>query len=110
MPPKSATAPAQQAAPAAAPAAAAQAAGKRSWLGPIAGLAAGIGLAALLSHFGMGEGVANFLMLALLAFAAFMVVRWFLNRNKPAMQRPMQYAGQAVIFKPNWQLAGKDTA
>lgn len=66
---------------------------KRNWMGPLAGLAAGLGIAALLSHFGMGEGVANFLMMALLAMAAFMLVRWFLNRNKPAMQRPMQYAG-----------------
>ncbi len=51
--------PAQQAAPGAqgaAPAAAgaAAAAGKRSWLGPIAGLAAGLGLAALFSHLGLG--------------------------------------------------------
>jgi predicted lipid-binding transport protein (Tim44 family) len=76
--------------------AAAGAAPKRNWMGPLAGLAAGLGIAALLSHFGLGEGVANFLMLALLAFAAFMLVRWFLNRNKPAMQRPMQYAGQGA--------------
>ena len=44
-------------APAAAPAAAA--ASRNSWLGPIAGLAAGIGLAALFSHLGLGEGLAN---------------------------------------------------
>src|SRR5262249_56540614 len=49
--------------PATAPAAAPS--GMSRWLGPIAGLAAGIGLAALLSHFGLGEGVATFLMLAL---------------------------------------------
>ncbi len=71
---------------------AAAAPGKRSWMGPLAGLAAGLGIAALLSHFGMGEGVANFLMIALLALAAFMLVRWFLNRNKPQVQ-PFQYAG-----------------
>jgi len=91
VPPKSATAPAQQAAPAAAPAAAAQAAGKRSWLGPIAGLAAGIGLAALLSHFGMGEGVANFLMIALLVMAAIFVIRLLLRKKEP--QSAMQFAG-----------------
>src|SRR5512139_2935418 len=40
------------------PAAAAPAAksGMSKWLGPIAGLAAGLGLAALLSHFGLSEG------------------------------------------------------
>jgi predicted lipid-binding transport protein (Tim44 family) len=64
----------QQAAPtnaaAATPGAAAAAApAKRSWMGPIAGLAAGLGLAALMSHLGMGEAFANFLMLALLAVA-----------------------------------------
>jgi predicted lipid-binding transport protein (Tim44 family) len=76
--------------------AAAGATPKRNWMGPIAGLAAGLGIAALLSHFGLGEGVANMLMMVLLALAAFMLVRWFLNRNKPAMQQPMQYAGQGV--------------
>ena len=43
--------------PAAAPA-------KRSWMGPIAGLAAGLGLAALASHFGFGEELANMMMIA----------------------------------------------
>jgi predicted lipid-binding transport protein (Tim44 family) len=62
---------------------------KNSWMGPIAGLAAGLGLAALFSHLGMGEGMANFLMLALLAMAAFMLFRFFMRRNAPAMQ----YAG-----------------
>jgi predicted lipid-binding transport protein (Tim44 family) len=69
--------------PAAAPAtagAAAAAAPKRSWMGPIAGLAAGLGLAALFSHFGMGEGLANFVMLALLAVAAFFVIRLLMRR------------------------------
>jgi predicted lipid-binding transport protein (Tim44 family) len=64
---------------------------KRSWMGPLAGLAAGLGLAALFSHLGMGEGMANFLMLALLAMAAFMLFRFFMRRNAPAPA--MQYAG-----------------
>ena len=69
-----------------------QAAGqKRSWMGPIAGLAAGLGLAALASHLGLGEEMANFLMLALLAMAAFMLFRWFMRRNAPAPA--MQVAG-----------------
>jgi predicted lipid-binding transport protein (Tim44 family) len=89
IPSKSATAPAQQAAPTTAPPAAQP--GKRNWLGPIAGLAAGIGLAALLSHFGMGEGVANFLMIALLVMAAIFVVRLLLRKREP--QSAMQYAG-----------------
>jgi predicted lipid-binding transport protein (Tim44 family) len=64
---------------------------KRSWMGPIAGLAAGLGLAALFSHLGMGAEMANFLMLALLAMAAFMLFRFFMRRNTPAPA--MQYAG-----------------
>jgi predicted lipid-binding transport protein (Tim44 family) len=64
---------------------------KRSWMGPIAGLAAGLGLAALFSHLGLGEEMANFLMLALLAMAAFMLFRFFMRRNAPAPV--MQYAG-----------------
>jgi predicted lipid-binding transport protein (Tim44 family) len=80
--------PAQPAAPAATPnspaapaaAGAAAAAPKRSWMGPIAGLAAGLGLAALFSHLGMGEGLANFVMIALLALAAFFVIRLVMRR------------------------------
>ena len=64
---------------------------KRSWMGPIAGLAAGLGLAALASHFGFGEGMANILMLALLAMAAFMLFRFLMSRNAP--KPAMQYAG-----------------
>ena len=64
---------------------------KRSWMGPIAGLAAGLGLAALFSHLGLGEEMASFLMLALLAMAAFMLFRFFMRRNAPAPA--MQYAG-----------------
>ncbi len=84
--------------PAAAPAtagAAAAAAPKRSWMGPIAGLAAGLGLAALFSSLGMGEGLANFVMLALLAVAAFFVIRLLMRRfASGGTQRPsMAMAG-----------------
>ena len=76
------------------PAAPAAAPKKNSWMGPIAGLAAGLGLAALFSHLGLGEEMANFLMLALLAFAAILLVRYFMRRNAPATPA-MQYAGSA---------------
>lgn len=61
-------------------AAAPAAAGKRSWMGPIAGLAAGLGLAALMSHLGMGAEFANFIMLALLGVAAVFLVMFLLRR------------------------------
>ena len=62
-------------APAAAPAPAAQP--KRSWLGPIAGLA----------------GVANMLMVALLAMAAVFVFKLLFRRNEQPAREPMQFAG-----------------
>ncbi|WP_186408552.1 Tim44 domain-containing protein [Candidatus Accumulibacter aalborgensis] len=83
------------AAPAASPAAAPAAAPKRNWMGPLAGLAAGLGIAALLSHFGMGEGLSNVLMIALLAMAAFVVFKVLFRRKAPApTSEPFQYAGQ----------------
>jgi len=93
-------APAAPAAPmqsAAAPAAAAKAAapaasGMSRWMGPLAGLAAGLGLAALLSHFGLGEGFANILLLMLLAGGAFFLIRMFLSKRTPT-KSPLQYAG-----------------
>ena len=71
--------------PAAAPAAAgataaAAAAPKRNWMGPLAGLAAGLGIAALMSHLGMGAAFGNFLMIALLAVAGFFLVRFLMSR------------------------------
>ncbi|WP_269533038.1 Tim44 domain-containing protein [Chitinimonas sp. BJYL2] len=65
---------------------------KRSWMGPLAGLAAGIGLAALFSHLGMGEGMANFAMMALLAVGAFFLIRFVMARMRPAAAAPAQYA------------------
>ena len=52
--PAAAPAAAKSAAPAAAPAA--PVSNRSKWLGPLAGLAAGLGLAALASHLGFGEG------------------------------------------------------
>jgi len=71
------------------------AAPKRNWMGPLAGLAAGLGIAALLSHFGMGEGMANILMIALLAVALVLAVKWLLRRKAAAApsEQALQYAG-----------------
>lgn len=82
-------------APASSPAAAPAAAPKRNWMGPLAGLAAGLGIGALLSHFGMGEGMGNILMMALLAMAAVFVFKLLFRRNAPAAQPAdsMRYAG-----------------
>ncbi|MFN6995968.1 MAG: Tim44 domain-containing protein [Aquincola tertiaricarbonis] len=82
------------AAPAAAGAAAA--AGKRSWMGPIAGLAAGLGIAALFSHLGMGAGLANFMTMLLLAIVAFVAIRFLMRRfagNRQGQNNGLQMAG-----------------
>jgi predicted lipid-binding transport protein (Tim44 family) len=83
------------------PAAAPQPAGMSRWLGPIAGLAAGIGLAALLSHFGMGEGVANFLMIMLLVMAAVFLFRRFFGQSQASRHGSLAPAGNAPVrFEP----------
>jgi predicted lipid-binding transport protein (Tim44 family) len=66
-------------APAAAPAA--PASNRSKWLGPLAGLAAGLGLAALASHLGFGEGLANIMMIALFAMVAFAAFRFFMAKR-----------------------------
>jgi len=82
-----ATLPAKPVAPAATPSA-----GSR-WLGPIAGLAAGLGLAALFSHFGMGEGMGSFFLIALLVIGGVLIVRMLLARRAQPQQQQAAYAG-----------------
>lgn len=54
---------------------------KRSWMGPVAGLAAGLGLAALASHFGFGEELASFMLLGLVAFAVLFVIGFVMRKR-----------------------------
>ena len=78
-----------------APAAAPGAARQRSLMGPIAGLAAGLGIAALLSHFGFGPELANLLTLGLLVLAAVMLFKWLARRSLATRSpsEPLRYAG-----------------
>lgn len=93
-PPATPAQPAQAApaTPAMAGAAPAAAAPKRSWMGPLAGLAAGLGIAALMSHLGMGAAFGNILTMVLLAVVAFVAIRFLMNRfgrnASPAMATP----------------------
>ena len=80
---------AQQAGAPAAP----QAQPKRSWMGPLAGLAAGIGLAALASHFGFGEELASMMMMGLIAVAVMMLIGFFMRRRAASQQPAMAGAG-----------------
>ena len=95
--PAAPTAPAATASPAVPPTAAAPApAQRRSWLGPLAGLAAGLGLAALMGHLGFGAEFGSLLLTALLAIAALFVVRAFVRRSSPVPA----YAGGAPRPSP----------
>ncbi len=74
--PQQAARPAQQAQPAAA-----QSAARSSWMGPLAGLAAGLGLAALASYLGLGEELMSLLLIALAVFAVIAIVRMVSSRR-----------------------------
>ena len=114
--PKPAAPAAQPAGPTAAAAAAPAAAAKRSWMGPLAGLAAGLGIAALMSHLGLGEAFGDFLMLILLAGVAFFAIRFLLRRFGPktatAGHGNLRFAGagapmqQPARFEPQGLAAG----
>ena len=106
-----AAAPAQPAQPAQASpttpatAAAAAAAPKRSWMGPLAGLAAGLGIAALMSHLGMGAEMGNIVTMLLFALVAVFAIRFLMRRFMPgaagagpAMATPngMPFSGAAT--------------
>src|SRR5205809_430566 len=83
--------PAQQA-PSAAPATPAQQpSGMSRWLGPLAGLAIGAGLASLFFHNGLGGALAGILLIAALVMGAVLLVR--LLRGGRTAQGPLRYAG-----------------
>ena len=89
--------------------AAPQNAGGNRWLGPVAGIAAGLGLAALASYLGFGEEFGTMMMMVLIAFAVFFVFRLLSRRSQPQPARPMQYAttgGGAPRFEMPTMSAG----
>jgi predicted lipid-binding transport protein (Tim44 family) len=95
---------------------AAPAAPRRSWMGPLAGLAAGLGIAALMSHLGMGEEFGNMIMMVLLAGLAFVAIRFVMSRMRAAQARPamagsngMQFAGAPAGANAPW-LAGSSSS
>jgi predicted lipid-binding transport protein (Tim44 family) len=106
--------PAKPGATAAAPAAGAAAgatAGAASrgsrWLGPIAGLAAGLGLAALFSHLGLSEGLGGLLLIGLLLVGAIALFRAFAARRSNAASH--QYAGAGAGLPPGSFDAARET-
>lgn len=80
----------------------AAAAPKRSWMGPIAGLAAGLGIAGLMSHLGMGAEFGNLVMVLLLVLVAFVAIRYVMGRFSGSPVQPqtagydgLRFAGEA---------------
>jgi predicted lipid-binding transport protein (Tim44 family) len=78
-----------QAAPTSPPAP--QPSGMSRWLGPLAGLAIGAGLASLFLHNGLGGALAGILLIAALVMGAIFLVRLF--RGGRTVQEPLRYAG-----------------
>ena len=98
--------PAQQVAPAATPAQ--QQAGNK-WLGPLAGLALGAGLASLFLNNGFAGGLGGILMVMLVAAAAFFAIRLLKSKMQPS-SRPLQYAGAGAGAGPGMPRIGSDLA
>ena len=86
-------------------AAAPQAQPRPSWMGPVAGLAAGLGLAALASHFGFGEELASMLMIGLVVMAVIAVVGLIMRRRAAA-----QASGGAGFDRLQYAAAGREAA
>lgn len=95
-PPAAPTQNATTAAKPAAPAAPAAAQPKRPWGAMLGGLAAGLGLAWLASSLGLGEGMGQILMLALLALVVFGVVRWLMSRRNASAPPATPFAFQGA--------------
>jgi predicted lipid-binding transport protein (Tim44 family) len=104
----------QQSAPQQNAGAAASPGGKPSWLGPVAGIAAGLGLAALASHLGLGEEFASILLLALLVMGGLLLYRLLARgRTQPAAAHVggLQYAGMGAgggMAPPDARMPGLD--
>ena len=102
--PPAATPSRNAAAPAAGAAGTAAAAGARSgmsrWLGPIAGIAAGLGIAALLSHLGLGGALLEFLSSAILIGLVIFAVMYLVRRLRGGARQPaMAQAGNNNSFR-----------
>ena len=111
MPAKPGASAAAPAAAAAAPAAAGAASRTSRWLGPIAGLAAGLGLAALFSHLGLSEGLGSLLLIGLFVVGAVVLFRMLAARRAGRSQyagagapMPRSYDATArePVLEPTW--------
>lgn len=96
----------QQAAKPASPAPAAQQPAKNSWLGPIAGIAAGLGLAALASYLGFGEELMSLMLIVLAVVLAFALFRWISLRRRTAQAGAF---GEPAMARSGYGASGSGT-
>jgi predicted lipid-binding transport protein (Tim44 family) len=73
-----------------------QKSGMSKWLGPLAGLAIGAGLGALLAKFGLDSAFGGILMALLIGAVVFFLISRFMRKSQP--HQPMQYAGQGAPY------------
>jgi predicted lipid-binding transport protein (Tim44 family) len=74
------------------------------WLGPLAGLALGAGLASLFMNNGLAGAFGGILMVMLIAAAA--MFAWRMLRRKPQAEQPLQYAGAGAPVPPSDRAPG----
>lgn len=106
----------QQAAPSPRPNSANAAAqpARNRWLGPLAGIAAGLGIGALLSHLGLGGALggmlSNLIMFGGIALLGYWLLRWFAARRArnsaaaPAFMRGAQESAMAANAGSNFDM------
>ncbi|MEY3047219.1 MAG: hypothetical protein RL424_541, partial [Pseudomonadota bacterium] len=78
-------------------------------MGPLVGIAAGLGLAALASHLGLGEELMSLLLIVLFVVAALFIVRLIMSRGRsghgmpePAMARSSGGFGGGQMSGGQW--------
>ncbi len=82
---------------------------RNRWLGPLAGVAAGIGLVSLFSHFGMGgamaEGMGSLMMLLLLVVGGIFVFRMLRGNTVRPASPTLAMQPAAANVEPLWREA-----
>lgn len=95
--------------PAPQPAAPAQPGGANRWLGPLAGLAIGAGLATLFSHGGLGDFANNLSMILMFVAGAALLVL-LVNKLRRPQPTSVQYAGAGTAATPTTFNSGSYTS
>jgi len=79
---------------------AAQPSGMSKWLGPLAGIAAGIGLASLFGSGALGAAMGGILMVVLLLGVGFVIYRLLTRGKSASPSQPLGYAGAGSASTP----------